>query len=101
MTLGDFNIDRRDDPLNRAFTSTGLRPPDALNFIPRTIFDDPDPTAAPDRRHFYRRIARAFRIFGRLRVTDIAVTNEGRWWHAICKYLGQELLRARVRAVFA
>jgi hypothetical protein len=33
MPLGDFNIDRRDDPLYQAFTSTGLRPPDALNFI--------------------------------------------------------------------
>ena len=40
-----------------AFTSTGLRPPDALNLIPRTIFDDPDPTAPPDRRHFYDQIA--------------------------------------------
>ena len=57
MTLGDFNIDRRDDPLYQAFTSTGLRPPDALNFIPRTIFDDPDPAAPPDRRHFYDQIA--------------------------------------------
>jgi endonuclease/exonuclease/phosphatase family metal-dependent hydrolase len=59
MTLGDFNIDRRDDPLYQAFTSTGLRPPDALNHIPRTIFDDPDPdpTAPPDRRHFYDQIA--------------------------------------------
>ncbi len=57
MTLGDFNIDRRDDPLYQAFTSTGLRPPDALNQIPRTIFDDPDPTAPPDRRHFYDQIA--------------------------------------------
>ena len=33
----------RDDPLFQAFTSTGLRPPDGLNFVPRTIFDDPDP----------------------------------------------------------
>jgi hypothetical protein len=34
-------------------------------------------------------------------VTDIEVTNEGRWRHAIGKYLGQELLRDRIRAVFA
>ena len=43
MTLGDFNIDRRDDPLYQAFTSTGLRPPDALNFIPRTHLRRPRP----------------------------------------------------------
>ena len=57
IALGDFNIDRRDDPLYQAFTSTGLEPPAGLNFIPRTIFDDPDPNAPPDRRHFYDQIA--------------------------------------------
>jgi exonuclease III len=57
MALGDLNIDHQDDPLYRAFTSTGLRPPDGLNFVPRTIFDDPDPTAPPDHRHFYDQIA--------------------------------------------
>ncbi|MGH9893988.1 MAG: endonuclease/exonuclease/phosphatase family protein [bacterium] len=31
IALGDFNIDRKDDPLYQAFTSTGLRPPDPLN----------------------------------------------------------------------
>jgi endonuclease/exonuclease/phosphatase family metal-dependent hydrolase len=57
LALGDFNIDRRDDPLYQAFTSTGLRPPDGLNYVPRTIFDDPDPQAAPDHAHFYDQIA--------------------------------------------
>ena len=57
MALGDLNIDRKNDPLYRAFTSTGLRPPDALNQVPRTIFDDPDPNAPPDHRHFYDQIA--------------------------------------------
>lgn len=57
IALGDFNIDRRDDPLYQAFTSTGLRPPAGLNHVPRTIFDDPDPNAPPDRRHFYDQIA--------------------------------------------
>jgi endonuclease/exonuclease/phosphatase family metal-dependent hydrolase len=57
IVLGDFNIDRQGDPLYDAFTSTGLRPPDPLNFVPRTVFDDPDPAAAPDRRHFYDQIA--------------------------------------------
>lgn len=54
LALGDFNIDRRGDPLHKAFTSTGLRAPDALNFVPRTIFDDP---LKPDRTHFYDQIA--------------------------------------------
>jgi exonuclease III len=57
IALGDFNIDRKDDPLYQAFTSTGLRPPDPLNFVPRTVFDDPDPAATPDHRHFYDQIA--------------------------------------------
>ncbi|MDT0353957.1 endonuclease/exonuclease/phosphatase family protein [Pseudonocardia charpentierae] len=73
MTLGDFNIDRRDDPLYQAFTSTGLRPPDALNFIPRTIFDDPDRTAPPDRRHFYDQIAGS----GGLRMGEVL------WWRGL------------------
>lgn len=47
-----------------------------------------------------RRIASSFRAGGRLRVADIEVTNEGRWRHAIGKYLGQELLRDRIREVF-
>jgi hypothetical protein len=57
IALGDFNIDRAGDPLHQAFTSTGLAAPANLNLVPRTIFDDPDPTAPPDRRHFYDQIA--------------------------------------------
>jgi endonuclease/exonuclease/phosphatase family metal-dependent hydrolase len=57
VALGDFNIDRRNDPLYQAFTSTGLRPPAGLNHVPRTIFDDPDPAAPPDHRHFYDQVA--------------------------------------------
>ncbi len=37
MLLGDFNIDRKDDPLWQTFTSTGLTVPDALHQVPRTI----------------------------------------------------------------
>jgi endonuclease/exonuclease/phosphatase family metal-dependent hydrolase len=55
LALGDFNIDRRGDPLYEAFTSTGLEPPAGLNHIPRTIFDDPD--APPDNHSFYDQIA--------------------------------------------
>ena len=39
IALGDFNIDRKDDAAFQAFTSTGLRAPDALNDVPRTIFE--------------------------------------------------------------
>ena len=38
IALGDFNIDRRGDALFNAFTSTGLRTPQKLNEVPRTIF---------------------------------------------------------------
>lgn len=51
LTLGDFNIDRLDDPLYQAFVATGLRPaPEHVN-LPRTLFDD------PDKPHFYDQIA--------------------------------------------
>jgi len=41
IALGDFNIDRRGDPLFDAFTSTGIHPAPELNDVPRTIFGDP------------------------------------------------------------
>ena len=53
--MGDFNIDRHGDPLHRAFTSTGLEAPAALNYTPRTIFEDP--TAPAGTNHFYDQIA--------------------------------------------
>jgi endonuclease/exonuclease/phosphatase family metal-dependent hydrolase len=42
LALGDFNIDRQDDPNWVAFTDNGkgLTPPPELNFLSRTIFDD-------------------------------------------------------------
>jgi endonuclease/exonuclease/phosphatase family metal-dependent hydrolase len=51
LVLGDFNLDRLDDPLYQAFVATGLWPPAELNKVPRTIFDD-DPE-----RHHYDQIA--------------------------------------------
>jgi endonuclease/exonuclease/phosphatase family metal-dependent hydrolase len=54
IALGDFNIDRRDDALWQAFTSTGLEVPDALNQVRRSIFADP---AHPQRDKFYDQIA--------------------------------------------
>jgi len=42
VCLGDFNIDREGDPNYEAFTSRGLRPPEELRGLPRTIFDQPE-----------------------------------------------------------
>jgi endonuclease/exonuclease/phosphatase family metal-dependent hydrolase len=38
IALGDFNIDRRDDPLWQTFTATGLTVPSDLADVPRSIF---------------------------------------------------------------
>jgi endonuclease/exonuclease/phosphatase family metal-dependent hydrolase len=54
IVLGDFNIDRRDDPNWQAFTASGLRPPPELDGLPRTIFDDP---ARPDTAKRFDQIA--------------------------------------------
>ncbi|MFJ6636964.1 endonuclease/exonuclease/phosphatase family protein [Streptomyces sp. NPDC091376] len=51
IALGDFNIDRADDPLFEAFTSTGLVPAPQLTGLPRTVFDD------AGAEHFYDQIA--------------------------------------------
>lgn len=51
LVLGDFNLDRIDDPLFDAFVSTGLWPPTELNHVPRTIFDN------DKQHHFYDQIA--------------------------------------------
>lgn len=40
LPLGDFNIERHGDELWQAFTSTGLTVPDALQAVPKSIFDD-------------------------------------------------------------
>ena len=54
VVLGDFNIDRRDDKLWKAFTSTGLSAPQQLNNVRRTIFDDPSDSSL---ENFYDQIA--------------------------------------------
>jgi endonuclease/exonuclease/phosphatase family metal-dependent hydrolase len=54
VVLGDFNIDRHDDPLYRAFTSTGLTVPAALNTVRRSIFADP---GQPTLDKYYDQIA--------------------------------------------
>lgn len=54
ICMGDFNIDRHDDPQYQALTSTGLTPAPGLVGLPRTVFDDP---ARPNTRKFYDQIA--------------------------------------------
>lgn len=55
LTLGDFNIDRHEDALWQAFTSTGLTVPAELDAVKRSIFveDGEDPR----RDKFYDQIA--------------------------------------------
>lgn len=54
IALGDFNIDRKGDPLWQAFTSTGLRAPTDLDAVPRTIFSA---SGTDGSRKFYDQIA--------------------------------------------
>jgi endonuclease/exonuclease/phosphatase family metal-dependent hydrolase len=51
IALGDFNIDRWDDPNGQAFVSAGLTPPQELLDQPRSIFDD------ATTRHYFDQIA--------------------------------------------
>ena len=53
LVLGDFNIERKDDELWQAFTSTGLSVPDDLQKVPKSIFDD----ASDSGDKFYDQIA--------------------------------------------
>jgi endonuclease/exonuclease/phosphatase family metal-dependent hydrolase len=54
IVLGDFNIDRRDDPRYQAFTETGLTVPQDLHNVRRSIFADPGES---DPGKFYDQIA--------------------------------------------
>jgi endonuclease/exonuclease/phosphatase family metal-dependent hydrolase len=69
IALGDFNIDRRGDPLYEAFTSTGLTPAPALNSVPRTIFQS-------GRDNFYDQIA-WFTDPGKGPLTTLPCANAG------------------------
>ena len=54
IAMGDFNIDRKNDPLWQAFTSTGLTVAQGLENAPRSIFTDPD---EPTTDKYYDQIA--------------------------------------------
>jgi len=51
ICLGDFNIDRKDDPNFKALTSTGLEPPAELQGLSRTVSDK------LGKEHYYDQIA--------------------------------------------
>ncbi|HEX6688683.1 MAG TPA: endonuclease/exonuclease/phosphatase family protein [Solirubrobacterales bacterium] len=51
ICLGDFNIDRKDDPNFKALTSTGLEPPAELQGLSRSVSDK------PGEPHYYDQIA--------------------------------------------
>lgn len=54
IALGDFNIDRQDDPLWQALTSTGLTVPEDLQAVPRSVFADP---GEPSTDKYYDQVA--------------------------------------------
>ncbi|WP_374575658.1 endonuclease/exonuclease/phosphatase family protein [Phenylobacterium sp.] len=54
ICMGDFNIDRKGDPLWQAFTSTGLTPAPGLEKVPRTLFSSIE---HPDLKSFFDQIA--------------------------------------------
>lgn len=72
VVLGDFNIDRRDDPLWQAFTATGLVVPTALNQVRRSIFADP---GEPSKGKFYDQIA--WFASGRGQALDLKLLDAG------------------------
>jgi endonuclease/exonuclease/phosphatase family metal-dependent hydrolase len=72
MCLGDFNIDREDDPNYQAFTSTGLLPPEKLRNLSRTITDK------PGKEHYYDQIA-WFTDNGRAKLTLNYTGQAGRF----------------------
>lgn len=55
IVLGDFNIDRKDDTLFKAFTSTGLKVPEILNDSYRSIFADRN--SPPELGKYYDQVA--------------------------------------------
>lgn len=72
MVLGDFNIDRRDDPLWQAFSATGLVVPTALNEVRRSIFADP---GKPSMGKYYDQIA--WFADGRGQALDLKLLSAG------------------------
>jgi len=71
IALGDFNIDRREDALWKAFTENGLQVPDQLQSVPRSIFANP----ARPLEKYYDQIA--WFSEGQRALTDLVVQSAG------------------------
>jgi endonuclease/exonuclease/phosphatase family metal-dependent hydrolase len=69
LVLGDFNLDRKGNPLFDAFHSTGLSSPTELDAVPRTIFDD------AKTQHFYDQIAWFSDAQGRSTLDELTFTH--------------------------
>jgi len=91
ITLGDFNIDRRDDPNWRAlFIDYGLTPPDKLLDVPRTVGD------TPSKHSFYDQIA-WFTKGGKSSLTLQYLTSGGfTWTDHLLKDVKQSEKEARI-----
>jgi len=72
IALGDFNIDRHNDDLWRAFVSTGLEVPVQLDQVPRSIFADP---GQPRLEKYYDQIA--WFTKGKRRLLDLELLAAG------------------------
>ena len=73
IALGDFNIDRKGDPLYDAFTSTGLYTSEDLDNVPRTISSQP---GKPEKDKFYDQIA-WFNGSGNVPMLSMKYSNAG------------------------
>ena len=89
LLLGDFNLDRLDDPLYQAFVSTGLFPPAELNSVPRTIFDN------DKSRHFYDQIAWFSNADGQPLLRSLTYTRRGGSFDFV-PYAFQDLTRTQL-----
>jgi hypothetical protein len=93
-------------PLGISEVRDGLTPPwTAENGWPaerlgdgtwRNVSDELDPVCG----FGDRKIGTHYRRTGDIRVTDVAVSNDGHWRHSISKYLGQAPLRAILSEIF-
>jgi endonuclease/exonuclease/phosphatase family metal-dependent hydrolase len=89
MVLGDFNLDRLNDPLYQAFVSTGLFPPAELNDVPRTIFSN------DKSKHFYDQIAWFSEPTGESLLESLHYTRRGGSFDFVAHVL-QDLSRSQL-----
>ena len=91
IALGDFNIDRRDDDLWKAFTATGLQVPDQLHTVPRSIFANPERPL----EKYYDQIA--WFSEGSRALTDLTVQRAGSFDFVPLLYKDSQMPRSQVQ----